>query len=255
MATRRECVAPRGCGIEGRISTLSNVSLFIGRITALPDSGRPTGIFKNRVTTSVFLASTGFLGDEQADRSVHGGPEKADHLYPANHYARLARAFPEIAGLFVPGSLGENISSPHLDESQVRIGDAFQLGEARIQVCQPRTPCWKIDARFGEAGIVVFIAEHRLTGWYFRVLQPGNVSPDDALEITVTAAGAPSLAASMDLWHAHRPTAQALRGLAALPGIASNWQRKIIQRAIWLENNPDQPAPKPSTFHVKPPGD
>jgi hypothetical protein len=59
----------------------------------------------------------------------------------------------------------------------------------------------------------------------------------------------------MDLWHAHRPTAQALRGLAALPGIASNWQRKIIQRAIWLENNPDQPAPKPTTFHVKPPGD
>ena len=233
---------------------MSDISLFIGSITALPENGRPTGIFKNPVTTSVYLTSTGFTGDEQADRSVHGGPEKAVHLYPAAHYARLGRAFPEIAGQFVPGSLGENISSPDLDESQVRIGDVFQLGEARIQVCQPRNPCWKIDARFGEAGIAVFIAEQRLTGWYFRVLQQGNVSPDDTLELAVPAAGAPSLASAMDIWHAHRPTAQALRELAALPGIASNWQRKIIQRADWLENNPDQPAPKPTAFHVKPAG-
>jgi MOSC domain-containing protein YiiM len=233
---------------------MSNVSLFIGSIAPLPGNGRPSGIFKLPVDTPLHLGSAGFAGDQQADRSVHGGPEKAVHLYPARHYARLARAFPEIAGLLKPGSLGENISSPTLDESQVRIGDVFGLGNARIQVCQPRNPCWKIDARFGEAGVAAFIAEHRLTGWYFRVLEPGNVNPDATLELVAPATGASSLAEAMDLWHSHRPIPQSLRALAALPGIASNWQRKIVERAAWLENNPDKPAPQPTAFHVKPEG-
>ncbi|MGA9393896.1 MAG: MOSC domain-containing protein [Azonexus sp.] len=233
---------------------MSNISLFIGSIAPLPGNGRPSGIYKQPVNAPLHLGSEGFAGDQQADRSVHGGPEKAVHLYPASHYARLARAFPEIAGLLEPGSLGENISSSSLDESQVRIGDVFGLGSARIQVCQPRNPCWKIDVRFGEAGIAAFISEHRLTGWYFRVIEPGNVSPDAALELVAPATGAPSLAQAMDLWHSHRPTPQSLRALAALPGIASNWQRKIVERATWLESNPDKPAPRPTAFHVKPEG-
>ena len=233
---------------------MSNISLFIGGIAPLPGNGRPTGIFKQPVAAPLQLDSEGFAGDQQADRSVHGGPEKAVHLYPASHYARLAQAFPEIADLLIPGSLGENISSPILDESQVRIGDVFALGNALIQVCQPRNPCWKIDARFGEAGIAAFIAEHRLTGWYFRVVKPGNVSPDDTLELVTPATGTPSLADAMDLWHSHRPTPQSLHALAALPGIAANWQRKIIERTAWLESNPDKPAPRPTAFHVKPDG-
>ena len=128
---------------------MSYVSLFIGTIAPLPESGRPTGMFKHPVSAPLDLGHEGFAGDEQADRRVHGGPEKAVHLYPAIHYARLALAFPEIAGQLKPGCLGENISSPTLDEAQVRIGEVFGLGDARLQVCQPRNPCWKIDARFG----------------------------------------------------------------------------------------------------------
>ena len=119
------------------------------------------------------IGPEGFSGDAQADRRVHGGPEKAVHLYPAAHYTRLAERFPEAAAQLQPGSLGENISSSTLDETRVRIGDIFRLGEARLQVCQPRSPCWKIDDRFGCAGMAAYIAEQRLTGWYFRVLQPG----------------------------------------------------------------------------------
>jgi MOSC domain-containing protein YiiM len=230
---------------------MSNVALFIGSITLLPESGRPTGMFKYPVGDSLHLGSQGFAGDEQADRRVHGGPDKAVHLYPAVHYGRLARAFPEAASRLRPGSLGENISSPTLDESRVRIGDVFRLGEALLQVCQPRNPCWKIDARFGVDGMAAYIAEHHLAGWYFRVLRPGVVAPSDTLDIAEPGDDRLSLAQALQLWHSHRPLPLALRQLAATPGIAAAWQRKIAERSDWLERYAAQPSSSPA-FHVKP---
>lgn len=230
---------------------MTRISLFIGTIAALPDSGRPTGMFKHPVRAALHLGPEGFAGDEQADRRVHGGPEKAVHLYPAAHYARLADKFPEAAAQLQPGSLGENISSTTLDETRVRVGDIFQLGEARLQVCQPRSPCWKIDDRFGCAGMAAYIAEQRLTGWYFSVLQPGTVAPEASLDLVEAAADAPTLAAAMALWATHRPAPAALRQLAATPGIAAGWQRKIVDRLAWLEKQGGEASPPPA-FHVKP---
>jgi MOSC domain-containing protein YiiM len=204
------------------------------------------------VRAPLLLGAEGFAGDQQADRRVHGGPEKAVHLYPATHYARLAAKFPEAAGELLPGSLGENISSPTLDETQVRVGDIFQLGNARLQVCQPRSPCWKIDDRFGVDGMAAFIAEQRLTGWYFRVMQPGTVAPDAPLELIESSPETLTLAAAMSLWQEHRPALETLRQLAAAQGIASGWQRKILDRISWLEKQPGAAAPPPPAFHVKP---
>ncbi|MBL8421716.1 MAG: MOSC domain-containing protein [Dechloromonas sp.] len=230
---------------------MRNVTLFIGTIAPLPESGRPTGMFKRPVSGLLHLGSEGFAGDEHADRRVHGGPDKAVHLYPAVHYGHLAQAFPEAAGQLKPGSLGENISSPTLDEWRVRIGDVFRLGEALLQVCQPRNPCWKIDARFGVDGMATYIAEHHLAGWYFRVLRPGVVAPSDTLDIVEPGDDRLSLAQALQLWHSHRPPPLALRRLAATPGIATGWQRKIVERSGWLERHAARPSPPPA-FHVKP---
>ncbi|TXG98722.1 MAG: MOSC domain-containing protein [Rhodocyclaceae bacterium] len=229
---------------------MADVSLFIGGIRPLPESGRPTGIYKQAVTAALELGPEGFVGDQQADRRVHGGPDKAVHLYPAAHYAKLASHFPEAAGQLVIGSLGENLSA-RIDESDVRVGDIWRLGTARLQVCQPRNPCWKIDERFGCDGMAAYIAEHRLTGWYWRVLTPGRVAPGDALELE-TAADGFTLAEAMLRWQAHRPALADLERLAAAPGIADNWRQKIVARANWLRNNPAQAAPPVKAFHVKP---
>ena len=231
---------------------MASTSLFTGTIAPLPKSGRPTGMFKLPLRGPLHLGVDGFEGDQQADHRVHGGPEKAVHLYPAAHYTRLAEKFPEVAGQLLPGSLGENISSTTLDETQVRIGDIFQLGGARLQLCQPRSPCWKIDERFGVDGMAAFIADQRLTGWYFRVVQPGMVAPESTLDLVQPAADALTLAAAMALWQAHRPALETLRQLAATPDIASNWQRKIRERLAWLEKQPGSSAPPAAAFHVKP---
>lgn len=228
---------------------MAHVSLFIGGIRPLPDSGRPTGIYKQPVIGEIDLGPEGFIGDQQADRRVHGGPEKAVHLYPSRHYARLAERFPEAAKQLVIGSLGENIATPDLDESDVRIGDLWRLGSAVLQVCQPRNPCWKIDERFAADGMAAFIAEHRLTGWYWRVITPGRVAPGDTLELAQATDGAFELAEAMLCWQAHRPVLGDLEKLANTPGIASNWKQKITTRIDWLRKNSAAPAnaPKGST--------
>lgn len=238
-------------GLMAQSATMIKISLFIGQIRPLAESGRPTGIYKEAAHGRLELGLAGFVGDEQADKRVHGGPEKAVHLYPARHYARLAAQFPEVAETFVPGCLGENISTDAMDESNVRLGDIYQLGSARLQVCQPRNPCWKIDSRVACDGVAAFIAEHAITGWYWRVVQPGSVTSDDEL-VLVESLDGPTLADAMQLCQAHRPDPEKLDKLAATPGIAAEWQKKIQARANWLRSNTPAAQTQATAFHVKP---
>ncbi|CAI07863.1 conserved hypothetical protein [Aromatoleum aromaticum EbN1] len=212
---------------------MAHVSIFIGGIRPLPESGRPTGMYKSQVS-SAEVAREGFIGDQQADRRVHGGPDKAVHFYPARHYEQLAARFPEARESLRPGGLGENLSSLELDERDIRIGDIWSLGTARLQVSQPRTPCWKIDERFSCEGMAAFIAERLLTGWYWRVLEPGRVSPGDTLDLSTPALDAPTLSEAMLLWQEHRPFLPDLERLAQTPGLAVGWRDKINQRLAWL---------------------
>jgi MOSC domain-containing protein YiiM len=216
---------------------MAKVSLFIGQVQALPVSGRPTAMYKTQVQGPVELGLEGFVGDQHADLRVHGGPEKAVHLYPSTYYAKLAAQFGDAAPLLVPGSMGENLATDELDEHDVRLGDVWQLGSALIQVCQPRNPCWKIDERFGADGMALFIDQHLLTGWYWRVLQTGVVNPTDTLLLHEAASHATTLHQAMTLWRAHPPKLDQLSELAEVPGIAKAWQDKILQRVSYLQRN------------------
>lgn len=228
------------------------VRIFIGSIAPLPDSGRPTGMFKLPACGCLDIDREGFAGDRQADLRVHGGPEKAIHLYPSEHYARLAAQFPEIAAQLLPGSLGENLSTVGLTEADVCVGDIFSLGTARLQICQPRSPCWKIDSRFGLDGIAAHIAESGLTGWYWRVVQPGRAESGQALLLQDRPDDGVTLAEAMAIWRAHRPGLADLERVARAPGIAAGWRKKLLERADWLRRQPDASPPGPPPFHVKP---
>src|SRR3546814_17621492 len=100
--------------------------IFAGAVQAMPGDGRPTGIFKQAVVGEVEIGFEGIVSDAQADRRVHGGPEKALHHFPARNYALLAPRFPEIAAQFLPGSIGENFSTDEWHEEEVCIGDGLR---------------------------------------------------------------------------------------------------------------------------------
>jgi MOSC domain-containing protein YiiM len=208
--------------------------LFMGGIRPLPPDNKPTGIFKQELEMPAWLGREGLVGDAQADRRVHGGPEKALHQYPVSNYARLAELFPEVRELLVPGSIGENLSMPGWDEGNVSIGDRFRLGDAVIEVAAPRSPCWKIDQRYGQEGMAAAIEAHGLTGWYFRVLEEGEVGPGCGFERIEQSAPEVTLARLLASWRAHRPAPEELEALANTPGLAQRWRDKLRERATRL---------------------
>ena len=119
--------------------------LFAGAVADRWEGRPPSAIAKTPVAGPVEIGFEGLLVDAQADRTVHGGAEKALHHYAADHYAAwIAEGYlPDGA---VPAAFGENLSTLGVTEEQVCIGDVFRLGTARVQVSQGRQPCWKLNA-------------------------------------------------------------------------------------------------------------
>lgn len=143
----------------------------------------PSAIGKLPVADVVAVGAMGLAGDEQADRTVHGGIDKAIHHYPADHYDWWRGYLGDAPLLDAPGAFGENISTAGLDEQNVFLGDRFRLGSALVEVTQARQPCWKLDHRFGTKGVMARVVKTRRTGWYYRVVEPGQVRAGDALEL------------------------------------------------------------------------
>ena len=223
---------------------MNNTRLFTGTPVRIDDEGQFSAIWKQALTGPVRITKEGLVGDVQADRRVHGGPEKAVHHYAGENYAKLAERFPDIAEALAIGSIGENISTFGFDETNVCIGDIVRIGSTVLQVSQPRRPCWKIDSRYGLKGITAHIVESGLTGWYYRVLEEGEAAPGDIMVRLERPAGAVLLDTLWQTWHQHRPDAERLRAIAGAPGLMPAWVKKIHDRLDWLKANlpqTDQP--------------
>ena len=202
--------------------------------TARPFNGAELSAFIKRPRDGVVqILEDGFAPDEQADRRVHGGPEKAVHLYPLDHHA-IWRAELEDANaralLDEPGAFGTNLSVAGITETDVFIGDRFRLGSALLEVNQPRQPCWKIDHRFGVTGITKRIIETGRSGWYFRVLEPGEAQAGDRMERIERGHAKWSLAQVFAALIAGTATRAQLEELAILPRLSPQIQAKAIRK-------------------------
>lgn len=155
--------------------------------TARPFNGVETSaIAKYPREGVVQVLEEGLAPDEQADRRVHGGPEMALHLYPLDHHAFWRERLGDLDLIDQPGAFGSNLAVSGIGEDKVHIGDRFRLGSALIEVSQPRQPCWKIEHRFGAVcdskGMVATIITTGRSGWYFRVIETGEVQAGNMLE-------------------------------------------------------------------------
>ncbi|MCM3905571.1 MAG: MOSC domain-containing protein [Pyrinomonadaceae bacterium] len=160
---------------------LISVNVGLPRVVMSNGDRVSTGIFKEPVAGRVVLRTLNLDGDRQADLSVHGGPSKAVYAYPSEHYEYWKHELPEMK---LPwGMFGENFTSAGLFESKLSIGDKFRVGSAVVMVTEPRMPCYKLGIKFGRSDIVKrFLASER-TGFYFAVLQEGEVGAGDPIEL------------------------------------------------------------------------
>jgi MOSC domain-containing protein YiiM len=158
------------------------VSVQVGRPRTVRWHGRSvsTGIYKEPVAGRIMLRRFNLDGDEQADLTVHGGRDKAVYVYPSEHYPLWQAEFPDLPLPY--GMFGENFTTEGLDEQSVRIGDQFRIGEAVVEVTQPRLPCYKLGIRFGRPDMPKRFHASGRCGLYLAVLHEGEVGAGDPWE-------------------------------------------------------------------------
>ncbi|MGI2031707.1 MOSC domain-containing protein [Rhizobium panacihumi] len=206
------------------------LSLRIGRLAPLGPRNMPSGIDKTQVHASLALSKTGLVGDEQGDTAKHGGPEKAVHHYPFEHYAAWAEILGEHPRLSTQGAFGENISTCGMTEADVAIGDIFRLGSATVEVSQGRQPCWRLNERFGRRTMAREVQETGRTGWYYRVIETGTVGPDDRLTLLERKTPEWTIARIWRAFYIDRLDSAELRGIATLDGLAAGWRDYAARR-------------------------
>lgn len=205
-------------------------AVLVGRAAPFARRGVRSAIAKQRVMESIPVGPTGFLGDEQGDRRHHGGPEKAVHHYALDHYdawrAELMRF-----RFNAPGAFGENLSTTGLTERNVCLGDIWRAGTALLQVSQARQPCWKLNDRFGVPDMARRVQESGRTGWYYRVLKPGQVAPGSLLKLVERPHCEWPLSRLLHCLYIDPMNRSALEEIAQLPTLSESW-RLLVRRRL-----------------------
>jgi len=201
------------------------LSLQVGRPRAF-DGDEPwvTSIHKQPVAGPRHLGPLNLADDEQADLTVHGGPDKAVCAYSADHFGfwRDTLGRPDLG----PGAFGENFTLTGVVEASICLGDICEVGAAVVQVSQPRSPCWKLGRRWARLDLPKLVLREGRTGWYFRVLQPGIVEAGQEMEVRDRPYPQWTIAEVNRVAYAKRTPAilEERHALATCPALAESWR-------------------------------
>lgn len=189
-----------------------------------------TAFVKEPVAGPVFVHKTQIDGDAQVDLENHGGRDKAVLAYSAEHYP-LWRA--ELSEPDMPhGGFGENLTISGLDEQAVCLGDVWSIGPVRLEVSQPRQPCWKLARHWNRSWLLKRVLETGRTGWYLRVLTPGSI--DAGLPVTLEQRPHSdwSITRANHVMYDKHADLALLDELANLAVLADSWRAHIAGRAL-----------------------
>jgi len=229
-----DCYSSRNKGLitleeSAIIRTFPLLSVNIGSIQTRIYKGKEakSGIVKSNVDHSLALGELGLSGDEQADLVHHGGADKAVCVYDYEHYPHwesvLNRRLPY-------GTFGENFTVSRMNEKAVHIGDIFQVGSAIVQISQPRQPCWKLAMRWGMDALPLLVTESGATGFYFRVLQNGEVKVGDKLTLIHTNAERITVDEANRVMHKDKNDVEGIRRILSLKELSASWVSTLSAR-------------------------
>ncbi|TVP83067.1 MAG: MOSC domain-containing protein [Alkalicoccus sp.] len=210
------------------------LSLYAGLPKTNEWQGREitTALVKEKLSGPAFLGRTNLEGDRQADLVHHGGLDKAVCVYPYEHYSyweqELETRLPEAA-------FGENFSVMDMKESAVHVGDVFQVGEAVVQISQPREPCYKPAARLGIKELPHLIRQTGYSGYYVRVLKEGTVKPGDFLKLLKAGEKQITIAEANRIMYYDTRNAEKTAELLQEEALADAWRIPLEKRAAILK--------------------
>lgn len=208
------------------------ISTNIGKPTIIEWRGQKveTGIYKFAVESPIFLGTDDVANDHVIDRRYHGGLDKACYLYSADHYPFWQNKYPNQDWKW--GMFGENLTVSGLNESEFRIGDRFQIGNAVVQVAQPRQPCFKLGVRFGDQSVVSDFWTLPYPGFYVRVLSQGEVKTGDEMVRIESNPESLSVSQVFSIFHHNRSNVELIQRAIAEPFLAESCRRDIEKLLI-----------------------
>lgn len=203
------------------------VSLNVGKPKVVQLNGKEvtTGFYKEAVHEPLYLSKLNFDGDGQAE-AYHGGVDKAVCVYPYEHYAyweqELNRKLSSVA-------FGENLTVTGMLESDVHIGDIFQIGQAVVEVTQPRRPCYKISGRHDVKDLTLRVQNSGYTGFYLRVLEEGDIGPDSTIERLLLHPAQVTVAFANEHMYHSLGHIEAIQQILAVDALSESWRIKFMK--------------------------
>jgi ferredoxin-NADP reductase/MOSC domain-containing protein YiiM/ferredoxin len=211
------------------------LSVNVGMPKEVPWQGKTvfTGVFKDPITGSCHVGRLNVDGDGQGDLAGHGGEQRAVFVYQIDSYRYWERELGRSD--FVYGQFGENFTVEGLSDDVVCIGDRYQIGTAVFEVTQPRVTCYRVGLRMNDPRIPAMLVSHHRPGFYFRVLEEGEVQAGDEI-LRLDSSPEQMTVAEVDalLYLPGHPRQQLLRALR-IPALSPGWQESF--RAL-LEGDP-----------------
>lgn len=206
------------------------VTVNVGRPRLLAWRGETfsTGIFKSPVEGRVELRRTNLDGDRQADLSVHGGIDKAVYGYASEHYKFWQRELPDQRLDW--GAFGENFTTEGVFEKDICPGNQYRVGSAVIRVTTPRLPCLKLAAKFRREDMIERFLKSGLSGFYFSVVEEGEVAPGDEITLLMRADHGVTIADVNLLYISRSPDAELLRRAAEVEALPASWRERFAAK-------------------------
>ena len=207
------------------------VSVNVGRPREVTWKGTQvsTGIFKSPVEGRIELKRLNLRGDQQADLTVHGGPFKAVYAYPSEHYPYWRQQLPQADLAW--GAFGENLTTEGLFEDSLHIGDKLRIGTALLMITQPRVPCYKITIRFDRDDMIKRFIKSNTSGFYFSVIEEGQLAAGDKIELVHRDPAAVSVADINHLYYHTDRSPDLLHRAIDLEALPDSWRDYLRQRA------------------------
>ncbi len=187
-----------------------------------------TGIFKEPIRGRVMLGTLNLDGDGQADLVGHGGIYKAAYAYSIENYEYWMRELGRTDLAF--GQFGENFTVEGMLEDEVHVGDVFRVGDAQVEVTQPRVPCYKLGIKMGLRGFEkAFLASYRV-GFYLRVLEEGEVGAGDVLDLVRTDPERMTVREICRLLYFEPENVEGARKALRIRALSPGWRRSFEER-------------------------
>jgi MOSC domain-containing protein YiiM len=201
------------------------LSVNVGRIETVAHHDRDvsTGIFKRPVTGRVATRGVNLDGDDQADRQVHGGPDRAVYAYAAEDLEWWAD---EVGRPLPAGSMGENLTTADVDVTNAVIGERWRIGSVVLEVAAPRTPCFKLGIAMGDGRFPPRFAAAGRPGAYLRIVEHGELGAGDAVTVTDVPAHGVTVALVAHAYHDDHSLAARLLTAPALGAGWPEWARR-----------------------------